>query len=244
MKNFVAPIVLLLIVIYILSSCATPKQVRISPVFWQQRDQTIGCAIAEHPKCNFLFEGGGGILDNLIIYALNTDLIDHMKTIDPSNFYKGQDLFVEKLKADGFNVISVEDKINLKELPKSNMDISEYPERDYRSVGQEIGVDRLIVLTLLFCGAKRRYYGPSPMGEPMGTAEVQGEMVNVKTNKLLWRTEKIPYEGNSNAKIKVKALGEWKEPPKYPNLTRAAITAIDKAVIYLYKDFFGKVPNQ
>jgi hypothetical protein len=82
----------------------------------------------------------------------------------------------------------------------------------------------------------RAYYGFIPLSAPQGLAAVYGAMVDAKTNHLMWHTG----DSMTNAYTKEPVVGEWKEPPAYPNLTAATNRAIEKSKRVLVDKFFSR----
>ncbi|HUT72305.1 MAG TPA: hypothetical protein VMW89_16665 [Desulfatiglandales bacterium] len=154
----------------------------------------------------------------------------------PGNFARVQGLFAEKLQAAGFTVVKLGDKVNLKHLPKGKLSSSEYPQHDYRPVGQRAGVDRLIVLQLTGFGTACLFMGTYPQGTQV-KIQVRGEMIDVKTNKLLWRTEFA--KGSFSRAVE----GKCTDPADFPTIVEAVKQDVDKAVRFLYEDFFGERPG-
>lgn len=139
----------------------------------------------------------------------------------------------ERLSAQGFEVIQHEPLVKLDALPETSGD--GMFERDLRGIASATGADRIIVFRLYQFGASRSYYGFIPTSPPQGLAAVYGAMVDAKSNKLMWHTG----DSLTNAFVKEPVVGEWKEPPSYPNLTAATARAIEKSKRVLVDKFFS-----
>ncbi len=81
----------------------------------------------------------------------------------------------------------------------------------------KIDSDELFIVTPWRVGATRDYYGFIPLGAPKAICILEGELINVKNNKILWR-----YKTEISSSID----GPWDQPPLYPNFTAALRRAI------------------
>ena len=243
MKRLLAFVFFVVSTMVLLSGCAATKRVTVSPSFWQHKDQAIGVALVEIPRGNL--KNFGSSIGNLAQQLKEQDrmatataaLRHRLRRTYPRNFARIQDLFVEKLKAAGFKVIKIEEKINLGELPKGKLASSEYPPKDYRPVGRKAAVDRLIVLQLSGFEVSCLFMGTYPQGTQINV-QVRGEMIDVKFNKLLWRTQFA--EGSFRRAV----VGKCTEPADFPSIISSIMEDINKGVIFLYENFFGEKPSR
>ena len=242
MKNRIAGVFLVLLGTLMVGSCATTKSLTVSPAFWKQRDKTIGIALVQFPRGSV--QNFGSSLGNLAqqlkdgarMESATAALKSRLRRTYPGNFARVQGLFAEKLQAAGFTVVKIGDKVNLKHLPKGKLASLEYPQHDYRPVGLRAGVDRLIVLQLTGFGTACLFMGTYPQGTQV-KVQVRGEMIDVKTNKLLWRTEFA--KGSFSRAVE----GKCTDPADFPTIFEAVKQDVDRAVRFLYEDFFGEKPG-
>ena len=242
MKNRIAVVFLVLLGTLMVGSCATTKSLTVSPAFWKQKDKAIGIALVQFPRGSV--QNFGSSMGNLAqqlkdearMASATAALESQLRRTYPGNFARVQDLFAEKLQATGFKVVKIGDKVNLKHLPKGKLSSSEYPQHDYRPVGQRAGVDRLIVLQLTGFGTACLFTGTYPQGTQV-KVQVRGEMIDVETDKLFWRTEFA--KGSFSRAVE----GKCTDPADFPTIHEAVKQDVDKAVRFLYEDFFGERPG-
>jgi hypothetical protein len=90
-----------------------------------------------------------------------------------------------------------------------------------------------LLIHVKFVGSFRRYYGMIPLGPPSALYKIEGRLINLKTNRILWR-----FSTNQE----VKATPPWSQPPSYPNFSKALNLAIDQANQAILSDFFSSAP--
>ncbi|MEQ9058462.1 MAG: hypothetical protein RLW61_03490 [Gammaproteobacteria bacterium] len=218
-----------------LAACATKPQ-QLDQSFWQeQSSKKVAIVIAKLPDKGALYkEGGQGLLDMAISSVATQGVSRHLATLSADTFLEIRGELAERLRADGFEVVQHEPFVDLDQLPKTSGD--GLFERDLASVANATGADRIILFRLYQFGASRAYYGFIPISAPQGLAAVYGAMVDARTNKLMWHTG----DSLKDAFIKEPVVGEWKEPPDYPNLTAAATRALEKSRRVMIAKFFSK----
>jgi len=93
-----------------------------------------------------------------------------------------------------------------------------------------------LVLSPMWLGTTRAYHGFLPLGAPSSYVAIVGQLVDLKTNKLLW------YQTIESSEF---AAGEWDEAPEYPNLMKAVSSSTDDAANRLRASFFmeGTTPT-
>ncbi len=106
-------------------------------------------------------------------------------------------------------------------------------ERDVRALAQREDLDVLLLVSVRRFGTIRPYYGFIPLGAPKGFFEVVGQMVDLKTNQLLWQTV------IKEADAQVAVAEPWDQPPEFPNVDAAILQAIENGKAFLLKEFFA-----
>jgi len=70
-------------------------------------------------------------------------------------------------------------------------------------------------------------------GPPVGVTFLVGFLVDGSTNKLVWQYPLM---------VREPVVGEWNQPPDYPNLTKAIVKSLETALNQVYVAFFKKAP--
>ena len=191
--------------------------------------------LSKLPEKKAMFrEGAEGLLDMAINSAVTEGINQKLNELDASPFLVIRDNFSEKLKEEGFKVVTYEDLIDLESYPQKEKKAG-YSPNDYSQLFEDTGADQVIIISLLGYGASRGYYGFIPTTKPQGMAAVEGVMLD-RQHKILWNT------GNSinDSFIKEPVVGEWKQKPDYPNLLAASRRALVKSQVVLMDKFFNR----
>jgi hypothetical protein len=204
----------------------------VKPEFWQSRSANVAVALTPHPTGGAHKVGAQGLLDLAINHAMAADLQSHLAKFDLASFEDVRDGFVQELTKRGMQARPLAGFVNTEEYPKFSGDptLDTFPQ-DLSALKKQ-GIDVLVLLSVRRFGTIRSYFGFIPTGEPKALFEVEGQMVDLRTNRLTWRT-RITEEDAS-----VASTSPWDEPPDYPNLTAALRNAIENGKRFLLKDFF------
>lgn len=190
---------------------------------------TIGVVKASTPTARTVNTGSMGLLDYAIVAAMNASLTDHLESLDLSEFSDLHTLMIEKLKADGFKVVFIDDEINWERLPKFGEQVG-FAVKDFRDFKTKYHVDQLLVLQLVSAGTTRSYYGPMPTSEPQAFATAQGQLVDLSNNQLVWYFE---------AKENIAINGAWDEPDlQFPLITNSLYQCVESAKNNLQSSFY------
>jgi len=221
-------------VVLFLSGCVsmTPDY-SVREQFWAEKNKVIGIATTELPKPSTYQTGNQGLLDVAINSSGASELTKHMNQQDISSFYGARDQLFEYLKAKGYKVKKISEPIKEKELAKfeavNNADKKIfYSNKDYRPLKQKLGVDKVIVLSVLQAGTSRNYYGFIPTSKPVGTSSMRGQIINLENNQIEW---------NQSVSRSTPAAGNWDNPPSYPELTEAFKSAFSETKLMLVNSF-------
>ncbi len=231
MKRLPTIVYIALSAVVLSGGCAPTQKVMLNPDFWQERDHTIGIALVAFPRGMVQnFGSGSGLIYEAQIARESGPLSALLKRTHPGNFTRIQGLFAEKLKTKGFKVIEIEDRIERDRIS------GRADKKEYSSIVLKSGVDRFILLQLGGFGVSCIFMGtkPHPNLKTQVQAQVIGEMIDVKSNKVLWRNKFS--EGSFRRYVDAKCT----EPDDYSIIIDAIRDEIDKGVVCLYEDFFGE----
>ncbi|PTU31299.1 hypothetical protein CJD38_08085 [Stenotrophobium rhamnosiphilum] len=204
----------------LLSGCATRTAIVASDAsIWNDKMAIIGIAVAPMPKGDTYKSGAQGFLDLAINAAAASDLTTHLESFDSRAFQQVQLQLADKLKARGLTVKIVPGVVDPAQYPEmSSSSKGKYIAlRDYSALQRSDGIDRLLLLSLDQVGTSRTYFGFAPTSPPIAVAKASGQMVDLKTGKILWSTSSLRNQS---------VTPPWDQPPSYPNIDSAIATAI------------------
>lgn len=217
-----SPVVMLLslVLLSLLSGCVTSPLVQMKQEFWTQTDRSVGVAVAKLPEATAQKVGQQGLLDMAINEAMADELSKYLKTLDLSSYGKVSGETAMRMQAKGLKVREVGKTIDVAALNDFSSEDSSrvFANKDFRPLRQELGVDRLVLLTVTAAGTQRPYYGFIPTGKPIALMSTRGEIIDLTTNEILWRqlsTNTTPIDD------------PWDQPPNYPNVG----VAVQKVVL-------------
>ena len=218
-------------------ACA-PARIPVKQSFWKETQHKVGVTAMPAPQLAAHRTGGQGLLDVAINNAMSGSLEAHLQTVDVNKFGTVADQFVEQLSARGISARKLDAPPDITKLRKFKTDASgEFAEKDLRPLAEKEQIDTLVILSISQCGTMRPYYGFIPLDAPSAMCVSTGQMIDLKTNQIAWRTS---MEAD---KATVKVSGNWDQPPDYRNVTKAIDTSVAKAQDFLVKDFLQGAPR-
>lgn len=220
----------------LLAGCAHPvPNVPLNSSFWNQKGQTVGVNIAHPEKTGFYKLGQVGLLDDGIDNLMTSDSRNYVEKLALAPFNKVQFTFVDGLNKRGMKAHVIKAKIDLTKLKESG---AKNPKTeallDFRPLAGLANANYLLIMNVTEAGIARKYYGVIPLGNPVAIFNVEGRLVNLTTNAILWRDqvhELAPIGSN------------WDSPPKYTALKQAYMRALTSARSDLLLDFFNQMPT-
>ncbi|MBS0350621.1 MAG: hypothetical protein JSR33_05430 [Proteobacteria bacterium] len=226
--------IFLLTAILSLTGCAADPNLPLYQGFWTDQPKPVVVVAMDTPsRADFDFNGAG-LLDMAIILAVNQKFITYLHQYDISSLDKLSTQLVQNLNQHGIIAKKYNEKINLSQLKNSSKtNFDAYERKDFTPLASQLKANRLLLIHVSFIGSYRGYYGLVPLGAPSAVCRIEGRLVNLKTNRTLWRF-------STNQEIKVTA--PWSQPPSYPNFSNALNQAIDQANQTVLSNFFSSVP--
>ena len=201
--------------------------------FWENSKGSVAIVLMSLPDGGRFYQRGSqGLLDIAIAGTAASDEVKWVRALDVEQFASVADLFATELEALGYNVSVYGTRPTRESLEKREKRKKGQFKFDLSSIFEETGASRIILLELSGFGFSRSYYSMIPTGSPVGVAYVRGCMIERGDHRLLWDT-KWRY-GTINEQI----IGEWKEPPDYPNLQNAINRALGRSKKFLAERFF------
>lgn len=208
-----------------LVGCATPQvPVPLDQGFYREEGKSVGVMLKVPEKPGLSLEGNIGLLDYAIIAGATSALTDNIEKQELSEFIAVSELLSQSLESEGFNVVRLEapekePKLGSFKDPDSK-DTSYFAEKDHRPLADQYQADYLLKLTATSVGLARPYYGFIPTDDPRAVFNVNGELIDLSSNQLLWY---------SNISRSAYASGEWDEAPEFPGLTNSYYVVMNQA---------------
>lgn len=209
---------------FALSGCAPVryKPIALDSSFWQQRQGVIGIASEPIPESTAHMLGNQGLLDIAINQSNAKNMSERLKTADTQRIKEIPDHLTKQLEARGFKVKKLDVGFDPKKFteykPVTNPE--QFANRDYRQLATAEEIDHLLLVTVARVGTARGYYGFIPLGPPRASVVITGQVVDLKTNKLLWY---------SNREVSIPIAEPWDEEPEFPNVMKAVAKGIEES---------------
>ena len=220
------------LVLALLQGCATVQpNVALDSGFWNEKDKTVAVVVAKLPPADYMTTGQQGLLDVAINEGANSALNDHLQNLDISEFKAIGEYFTSILKDKGLNVTGLHVDFEVPELRQFHGKKdggTVFGHRDYRMLKQRVDADQVLLIEVSRAGVVRPYYGFFPTGEPLANFVTEGRLVDLETNRILWRAH---FETN------LAIQKPWDEPPTFPNVTTAIYKSLEQAKVTLQNDF-------
>jgi len=210
----------------LLVGCATPqKPLPFSQTSVPTGNGMIGVIQTKIPDFSVNFPGADCLLCIGLAKAAHYNLISYSESLKTDELISFQDDVVKKLNAKGFKAKKLSEQLEFKTLnsiPRSDRK-EDYSEWDFKSFAKD-NIQVLLVINYKQIGFRRGYQSYFPTEVPKANIIVEGYMVNLADNKLIWYKEFSMLKGT---------VGDWDVSPKYPELTNQYFSLIED-----FKDSF------
>ena len=222
--------VILAAAVIALSGCAgTPQQnLELAPGVLSAQSGRLGIVMTTMPKVDTTFPGADCLLCMATASLANTTLTSYTQTLPTGDLTKLKQEVADLMRKKGINVTIIEESINLENLPKWSIEAPNVAKKDFVSLKQKYGVDKLLVMEVNTLGIRRNYSAYFPTGEPSAVLHGAGYIVNLNNNMYEW------YSGVHNTK---NSDGKWDEPPTFPGLTNAYFQVVETSKDNFLKPF-------
>ncbi len=201
----------------LLTGCASPQmRLPLSPQAVATPGVKVGIVMTATPAPNTRFPGADCLLCLAAAELTNATLGTYTKTLAVDDLPKIKGALAERLKRNGATVTMI-DALDVSALPNFDTKVN-FARKNFASVKQQYGVDKLVVIAIEFAGIERAYSSYIPAGDPKAAIRGTAYMVNLTDNTYDWY-EPIAVLKASDAK--------WDEPPVFPGLTNAYFQSIE-----------------
>lgn len=227
--NYLVSIILTAAVITLSGCVGTPQQnLELAPGVLSTQSGRVGIVMTAMPKVDTTFPGASCLLCMATASLANTTLTSHTQTLPTEDLIKLQQEVADLIQKKGIKVTVIEESLNLENLPKWNIEAPNVARKDFVSLKQKYGVDKLLVMEVNSLGIQRNYSAYFPTGEPIAFLYGAGYIVNLNNNTYEW------YSTVSNVKG---SDGKWDEPPSFPGLTNAYFQVVESSRDNFLKPF-------
>jgi hypothetical protein len=223
--------IILLFVLSLLVGCATvTKPVALKSNFWENKQQAIGVAITKSELPTATMTGAQGLLDLAINRGNAKSLIAYLEKLELPKLSSVPTDFATQLQARGFNVKKIEQPIDNATLSKfsGKSETAQFAELDYTKLKLD-GIDRLLVVSVERVGTTRNYYGFIPTGPPQADLALKGQLIDLKTNELLWYI----------SDVSALPIAEPWDQPSFENVSTSVKTNVDQGIEKFEQSFFA-----
>lgn len=210
--------------------CA-PQPLKVDQAFWSKPGQRIGLALTVPAKANASRVGAQGLLDQAINSAMAGSLEEHLATVNITALHNIVYAVSDSLKKRGQTpvVLGLITPGALQPF-KTEGNSKEYSSKDLRPAGKDRQLDAILLVEVTAVGTIRSYYGFIPTSAPSGYVAADSQMVDARSNKLIWRALNAQQQA---------VAGEWDAPPAYASVDQAIATAIAAMPALISADLMG-----
>jgi len=189
--------------------------------FRSSSSEKIGIAMTSVPAADTYFPGANCLLCLVTANATNSTLSKYTKTLSVAELGALKEDIAAALKAKkNIDAVLIAEPLDLKSLPDFPNSGPNIAKKDFTSLKEKYGVDKLVLVQVFAVGYTRPYASYIPTGAPKAIVSTIGSLVNLKTNTFEWY---LPTQTIRSAE------SNWDEPPKFPGLTNAYFQAVEQS---------------
>lgn len=218
----------------LIAGCSSSPNVALNKQFWTQNtQQPVLVALAQPPKAKLDLSGPRTLIGRVSSKTSTLKFSHYLKKFSVADLYRFQSQFVQKLEANNISAKRYAGLIPTSKLQDFDGDEETYAKLDYKPLAIRLGNNRLLLLSINKFGAKRDYVVVVPTSNPIAFCDAEGQLIDLKTNKILWRY--------SVSKEKTSGDG-WDKGSSYQGFTQTLNQVIDEAMNAVMADFFSHAP--
>ena len=237
-----------------LNACAANKAAPLDAGFWNDRQPVVGVALASLPEPDVTVKissttpftrqktlimshrYGQDFDEEPYILKDQRDLWNYLNSYEVKSLTGLKDIFTRGLTSRGFCIVTIDEDIDLKGLPRYTPPSSGHARKAYRGIPQADGLDLLIVLNVKRDGTCCGYLDDHNIYSDV-TATLSGEMIDLRTNRLLWRST---YR---TGRVTGSSSSRCDDPDTYPRIRGELGSALVEAAGEVANDFFSGASN-
>ena len=254
MKRYLLFMLLGTLGIGILSACAADRGLMVDEPFWENRGARVGLVLASLPDPEVTVKTWSTTMSKRDVthtmsrrYQQDFDkepsvlrdqreLWHYLNSHEVAGLSSLVDVMAARLESQGYLPVRIKEQIDLEQLRDYTPETSGYADKDYRNIPGMQGLDLLVILNVQKYGAYC-YYVDYLNTYTDVNVELAGEMVDLKTNRLMWRSPFMP------GRIKRTVPCMCEDPGTYPQILEELGSAMSEAAARIADDFFSSAPK-
>ncbi|MEJ2445649.1 MAG: hypothetical protein P8Y42_19755 [Exilibacterium sp.] len=199
--------------------CATAPQpnVNFTANYWDQMEAKIGVYVGPVPEVKGHLSGANCLLCLAAASVVNSDLANHMKTQSNESLVDLKELLIAEMEKKGAQVLPIETPIDFKSLPKNSSKAPNSAKINFKSIGEQYEVDKILILDYGLIGTMRDFSNYIPVGDPYAIFNALVYVVDTNTNT---------YDFYEPVNVTKYSETPWKEEG-FPGITNAFYTALE-----------------
>lgn len=219
-------------IVVVTQGCANvAPDVSLQSSYWQNKNQKVAVANTRFDAPDYYISGYHGLLDVARTVSKNSELIEYLKNTDIKWYDNLSHEFKTELDKKGIVAKVYADKINLKDFNKVKGKLQRKSEYDFSPLLDKVKARQLLLVELKSVGVEREYHGPIPKSDLKTMCKLEGRLVDLQSNKVLWRKNVHTYLPLGKNKI-------LKQPLDYQNISDNLSKTVKTASTELLGDFF------
>jgi hypothetical protein len=254
MKRYLIFVLFGLLGTAILNACAANRGVTVDAGFWDDKGAAVGIVLAFLPEPGVTVKIGSTTISRKertlimsrryqqdfdqepMILRDQRDLWHYLNSHEVEELSTIVDVMAERLEVQGYRLVRIKEQIDLKQVPDYVPETSGYAVKDYRKTPGVQGLDLLVILNVQRYGVYCYYLDSHNIYTDVNV-ELAGEMVDLKTNRLIWRS---PFR---DGRIKRTVSCKCEDPGSYPLIIEELGSALGEAAANVADDFFSSAPK-
>jgi hypothetical protein len=214
----------------VFSGCAL--NTKLDTQFWENKNSRTAICLTPYPVVAHVYRDvNGGILPGYvaIIDSWNEGLTAFVQKFDSEEFNRIIPIFLSELTKRGMQVTLLDVEVCNSMLTESEANKSE----TLNTLRKQSNADYLLLFRI-------PGWGIMQVGYPLFTKyysqlTIRGSLLDLHDGQIKWRDN---WSGSTKHKELI--VGDWSQPPDYPNVAKAMHEVLTRRINELYESFFGR----
>ncbi len=238
----------------ILGACAANRGLTVDERFWEDKGAKVGIVLASLPDPDVTIKTWSTTMSKRdqthtmsrryqqdfdkepAILKDQRELWHYLNSHEVAGLSSATDIMGIRLEAHGYRPVRIEGQVDPEQLRDYTPETSGYADKDYRDIPGVRGLDLLIILNVKKYGSYCYYVDGLNIYTDV-IVELAGEMVDLRTNRLMWRSPFMP----GRLKRTVSCMCE--DAGTYPQILEELGGALDESAARIADDFFSSAPK-
>ena len=226
------------LIIFIATFTGCVSNIKLDSAFWENKVFTTGMCLTPNPVEGHVYRDvKGGILPGYVatIDSWDEELTAFVQKFGDKEFVRIKTLFSDELAKRGMRVNPLDDKTCSAILMELQDSKNAKPEV-LSKIRKLTDVDCLMVFRVTSWGIMQSGYPLRTRYSSFLT--MHGSLLNLHDGKMKWKNI-----GSWSEKHGERVLGDWDQPPDYPNVAKAMYEGLSRRIKELYDSFFSSISN-